>query len=51
MAEAKMLRLLKLGKFTLYYANRTVFLNPGLYVWTGSDNVRVFPLPKKASKL
>lgn len=29
--------------FPFYWARRGRFINPGLYVWTGKKNLRVFP--------
>lgn len=33
-----------------YWANRRDFVKPGLYVWTGKNNLRVIPVPRSAAR-
>jgi hypothetical protein len=47
MASSKMKRLLTVGRFRLYYAERSRFAYPGVVLWTGRDHVRLLPLPRK----
>lgn len=60
MASSPMRRLVSIGhrphaidtkrygqpRVALYYANRSRFVSPGLYLWVGR-HVRVLPLPKR----
>lgn len=39
-------RVVGLGRFKLYYANRRTFVSPGFYLWTGKQHVRLLPIPK-----
>ena len=39
----------KVGRFSLYYAERGRFVNPGYVLWTGRRHVRVWPLPIRAA--
>lgn len=31
----------------IYYANRSWFVKPGVYFWTGKRHLRVLPLPRR----
>lgn len=46
MSEALMRRLVTVGRFRLYYADRRTFLEPGFHLWTGKRHIRVLPIPK-----
>lgn len=48
MGASPMTPVVTIGRFRLFYAERSRFTYPGLHLWTGSRHVRVLPLPRRS---